>query len=185
MGNPLRYTDPSGEFVPLIVGGLLGGGMDLVEQLIENGGNWRCIDGGRLLTSTLLGAVGGGVGGRGLQAGLRGLSNRTKGKIGEGLSEIENRLRLSRRIDENRIPGYRTRPDSVWDSLLGNRYYVESKFGKSNLTNAQRVARDWLDDQYHIERWSYDFFGRVGGYGGGAAGWGASALATGDGCACQ
>jgi RHS repeat-associated protein len=183
--NPLRYTDPTGEIVNILIGGLAGGGMDLIEQLIENGGNWRCIDKTRLLTSTVLGAATGGLGGRGLQASLRGLSNRTKGRIGEGLSEVENRLRLSRRVRQNAIDGYRTKPDSVWDSLFGNRYYVESKFGKSTLTSAQRAAQDGLGDRYHVERWSYDFFGRVGGYGGGAAGWGEGEQIDSTGCECQ
>jgi hypothetical protein len=158
----------------------------LIEQLIENGGRFRCLSGRRLLASTAMGAVGGGFGGRGLQLGLKGLSNKTKGKIGEAFSEVEHRLRLSRRVRQNYIPGYRTRPDSVWNSFFGKRYYVETKFGKSTLTSAQRAARDGLGEQYLVERWSYEFFGRLGGYVGGSAGWGiGEQLSSGEGCDCQ
>jgi len=44
------------------------------------------------MASAALGAIGGGFGGRGLVSGLRGLSNATKGSIGEGLSFVENTL---------------------------------------------------------------------------------------------
>jgi RHS repeat-associated protein len=181
MNNPISYMDPTGEFgVP---GAIIGGGIDLGIQLFMNGGNFRCVDWTSVGVSAVAGAVRGGVGGRGLTSGLRGLSNQTKGKIGESLSVGWNRLKGSRRVQQKFIPGYRSKPDSVWDSFFGNRYYVESKFGKSTLTGPQRTARDGLDDSYHVERWSYEFFQDVGEYAGGAVG-GATSNALGANCTC-
>ena len=41
-GDPITRRDPLGELG--IVGALIGGGVDIVGQLIRNDGNWRCID---------------------------------------------------------------------------------------------------------------------------------------------
>ena len=46
-GNPMAFYDPSGEMAPLIamgMGAVLGGGIDLLSQLIKNGGNIHCVD---------------------------------------------------------------------------------------------------------------------------------------------
>jgi RHS repeat-associated protein len=65
MGNPVRYVDPSGQFVPLVVvGGAAGGAA--VELSVQVGKNWwngrdifdpNCYDGGRILLSAALGAA--------------------------------------------------------------------------------------------------------------------------------
>jgi hypothetical protein len=65
--NPLRYVDPSGEVVfsglalagSMAFGGLAGIAFNIDSQLKENGGNWRCIDLGRVGKAALVGAVGG------------------------------------------------------------------------------------------------------------------------------
>ena len=176
MNNPLRYTDPTGEFVPILVGAAIGAG---IEYLTNN-----CATASDIILAGALGGIGGGFGGKALTKGLSGLSNRTKGKIGEALSNGYNRARGSRRVWEDRIPGQTTRPDSVWTSRGGERYYVESKFGKSSLTGPQRKAARELGDSYHVERWGYDFFDKVGGYVGGLMG-GAAGSGLGSECECQ
>jgi RHS repeat-associated protein len=170
-GNPLAFTDPTGN-CPWCIGAGIGFGVDLISQLIENGGNWRCIDPGRLLASTALGAVGGGLGGRGLSSMVKGLSNGAKGNLGEALSLVENRLAGSRLLSTQArsIPGQSTIVDSTWRSAGGATYYVESKLGTSGLTAAQRAAQRAVGDAYRVERWGYPFFERVGAYPGGAAG---------------
>jgi RHS repeat-associated protein len=64
-GDPVSFTDPTGEFlfVPMLVGALWGAGTDIAIQLIMNGGRLECIDLGQVALSAALGAVGGGVGG--------------------------------------------------------------------------------------------------------------------------
>ena len=125
------------------------------------------------VTGTALTAV---IGGEALTTTLGGLSNSTKGAIGEGLSLVENNLAGSTSLG-TQVPGAElglsTTFDSVWQSSGGEVYYVESKFGTSSLTSAQRAAQNALNDAYHVEQWDYNFFARVGGYSGfayGAAG---------------
>ncbi|BAM86903.1 hypothetical protein S58_08920 [Bradyrhizobium oligotrophicum S58] len=146
-GNPVGYTNPTGE-CPWCIGAAIGFSFDLAMQLSTNGFNLRCIDKTQLLASTALGALGGGLGGRGLTSYLRSLSNSTKRDIGETLSVIENRLRGSRLVDtQSRIAGRQnltTVVDSTWDSFFGRRYYVESKFGTSGLTGPQRGRLEML-----------------------------------------
>jgi RHS repeat-associated protein len=46
-GMPTAYTDPTGEIAPLLamgVGFIIGGGVDLITQLVSNGGNWKCVN---------------------------------------------------------------------------------------------------------------------------------------------
>jgi RHS repeat-associated protein len=57
--NPVNVVDPTGElawFVAPIIGGLIGGGIDLAWQLIQNGGNLGCVDWGDVALSAGLGA---------------------------------------------------------------------------------------------------------------------------------
>jgi len=115
-------------------------------------------------------AIGAGGGAKGLTSAAKGLSNATKGEIGEALSIVENNLKGAAEIAPRNtatIAGFTTEVDSTWMSLRGEVYYVESKFGTSGLTAAQRLARNALGDAYHVERWGYDFTGRVGAYAGG------------------
>ena len=181
MNNPLRYTDPTGEFVPAVIAcaanplcrtaALAGAGFvgDLAYQAGMNWWNGRdvfdrnCYDLSEAAMSGGLSALGGGLGGKALTNGLGRLSNGTKGNIGEALSVGWNRLKGSSRLDQKSIDGFTTKPDSVWRSLMGDVYYVESKFGKSSLTGPQRRALNELGpDIYHVERWTYDFFSRAG-----------------------
>ena len=43
-GNPVSYVDPTGEIVVNAVGAGVAAGVDILGQLVRNGGNWRCID---------------------------------------------------------------------------------------------------------------------------------------------
>jgi len=170
-GDPLTLADPTGQ-CPWCIGAVIGLGFDLVTQLASNGGNWRCVNVNQLLSSTVLGAVGGGFGGRALSGLVQKLSSQTKGRVGEALSILENHLAGSRLLStqSRSIPGQRTIVDSTWRSFGGSRYYVESKFGLSTLTRAQRAAAEAMGDAYHVERWGYPFFSTAGAYPGALAG---------------
>lgn len=58
--------------------------------------------------------------------------------------------------------GYRTVADSIWSNVARGTYYVESKFGSSTLTPAQRITQQGLGDAYVVERWGYDWVSRIG-----------------------
>jgi hypothetical protein len=122
-------------------------------------------------------------------SGLRGLSSPTKGVIGEGLSYVENTLAGSTNLGTQvGIDGLTTIADSQWQSFLGKIYWVESKFGTSNLRPAQRAAAAALGDAYHVERWTYPLFERVGAYAGGTAigaMFGGAASGGNSGCGCN
>ncbi len=60
-GNPLSYTDPTGEWA-FLLGALVGVSIDLGFQLVSNGFNLQCVDVGSLVVSGALGAVGGWAG---------------------------------------------------------------------------------------------------------------------------
>lgn len=69
-GNPVNYTDPSGEFfMPFVLGAGIGAVSDIIMQLIQNGGRWECIDWKHVLLSAgiggLSGIIGAGMGGLG------------------------------------------------------------------------------------------------------------------------
>ena len=62
--NPLIYTDPTGECpwrLPVLSGAASGAGLDLLLQLLQNGGDLNCIDWESLGLSAALGAGGGGL----------------------------------------------------------------------------------------------------------------------------
>jgi hypothetical protein len=126
------------------------------------------------------------IGAEALPGALGGLSNAAKGAIGEGLSVAENSLAGSTLVGtqvSGEGLGLTTIFDSVWESASGEVYYVESKFGTSGLTAAQRAAANALGDAYHVERWGYPFFQRVGAYLGGGAG--AAGAMSGRSCGCN
>jgi RHS repeat-associated protein len=186
--DPISFTDPTGECAPWCIGAAIGGGMDLAIQLIENGGNIKCVNWWSVAGNAALGALGGGLGGKALTGYLRGLNMQSKKVIGETLSLVENRLKFARLVSQNRksIPGFGTIVDSTWDSFRGARYYVESKFGTSPLSKLQKIAAANLPPEvYHVERWGYPFFERVGAYVGGTTGAIVGEEMPGRGCGCQ
>jgi len=143
-----------------VASGAVGGATySVTNQLLTTGS----IDIGRLAFDTGISAFTAGIGSAAFQAGSRQLSNATKGEIGEAASLSYNWLQGSRLLGTQEvIPGFRTRVDSVWQSASGMTYYVESKFGTAGLTAAQREARSGLGDAYQVERWGYDWVGRIG-----------------------
>ncbi|HRP34618.1 MAG TPA: RHS repeat-associated core domain-containing protein [Gammaproteobacteria bacterium] len=190
--NPINYTDPTGEFGP--AGALIGGGVDLALQLSANGWDLNCVNPWQVAAAAALGAATGGLGSaagrQGLTAGVKGLSNQTKGAIGEALSTAKHTLLGSSRLaTQQRIPGQRSVADSVWQGRNGSTYYVESKFGTSGLTNAQKAAQRALGGAYQVDRWGYPLVGSTGGALGGTAGATAGGVAThaagNSGCGCN
>lgn len=165
--DPQNVVDPTGN-CPACVGAVVGFVVDLTIQLATTG----CIDGRQLLLATALGAVGSLAGGPGLVYFMKGLPNSVKGKIGETLSYAKNRMIGSRIKDPSALIKKKrltTIVDSAWKTKSGT-YFVESKFGSAKLTGPQRAAAKKLKDAYHVERWGYPFFERLGNYGGGVAG---------------
>ena len=65
--------------------------------------------------------------------------------------------------------GRKTIADLEFADRQGNKFYVESKFGKADLTSAQRLAKKNLPN-YVVEKWTYKWVEKVGG----EIGWGAS-----------
>jgi hypothetical protein len=55
MGNPVRYTDPTGEFVPILVGVVFGAGLEYLTN--------ECATASDIILAGALGGIGGGFGG--------------------------------------------------------------------------------------------------------------------------
>ena len=184
-------NDPTGEFafLPFLAGAAIGALTDAVIQLATNGGRFECLDPTQIGISAAMGALGGGAAGKALSRFLKGKPNKWKEGVGEGLSKIENRLKGSRLIETQTksIPNYSTKVDSTWSSWRNETYWVESKFGKSSLTNAQKLADFDLGPSglYRVERWGYPFFERIGGYAGGGILAGVNAAESGSPCGCK
>ena len=89
-GNPLMYTDPTGE-TP--VGMALGFGIELGMQLTMNRGNWGCVDWTDVAVSTLVGAVAPGF----LSTGKTVLTSSKATKV---LSEQAYRARTANRLNK-------------------------------------------------------------------------------------
>jgi RHS repeat-associated protein len=87
MGNPVRYTDPTGEFG--VVGAFFGGGIDLAIQVLVEGKSLRCVDLKRLAISAAAGALGAPAwarfGARGLAPGM----SRLNAAFPRGLEWVE------------------------------------------------------------------------------------------------
>jgi RHS repeat-associated protein len=58
-GDPVNLVDPDGEIPAILVGIVVGAGLDLAFQLIQNGGRFDCVDWVQVGISGALGAVGG------------------------------------------------------------------------------------------------------------------------------
>lgn len=92
-GNPLMYTDPTGENP---IGMALGFGIELGMQLAMNGGNWSCVDWADVAISTIFGAVAPGVFSTGKTVW-------TSGKAARNLSKQAARARTANR--QNKMNG--------------------------------------------------------------------------------
>jgi RHS repeat-associated protein len=153
-------------------GAAAGAAYSLTNQVLNSGS----VNVGQLAFDTGISAATAGIGSRVLPAAASLLSNSLKGDIGEAASVAYNWLQGSTLLGrEVSIPGYSAIADSSWQGLSGDFYYVESKFGTSTLTAAQRAAQAGLGDAYRVERWGYDWVGSVGANLGIGAGLGVSA----------
>lgn len=179
--DPVNLIDPDGLAFLQAGGFIIGAGLEYLTN--------PCATTSDIIVAGAIGALGGGFGGyagrKGLVGGLKRLSNGRKGQIGEGLSYAKHRLRGRRPMGNHKgvIPGYTSRSDWRFQTR-GRTRYIESKFGTSDLTKAQKRAREGLGDDYIVDRWTYDFFGDWGGRIGGAAGI-AGSRAFGGNCECQ
>lgn len=70
--NPGRYTDPKGEFIPIAIGFAIGAGLDLLQQLQNNGNSLQCVNWLRTGGAGAFGAFTGGFA-SGLLKGLGGI----------------------------------------------------------------------------------------------------------------
>jgi RHS repeat-associated protein len=122
-GNPVNAVDSTGEIWNLIIGGGIGGAVDLGVQLYRNGGKWRCVKWGDVGKSALEGAAFATLGptgsllGRGGARAARygysetaGLLNRGATRFGWGFREEaggggSDVLRLVRNGNKTDIPG--------------------------------------------------------------------------------
>lgn len=99
VGNPIRYSDPSGYCPWCLVGAGLGAGLNIGTQLAQNGGNWGAIDPQSVGFAALQGFVGGGIGtlssGLSLGANLA-ISTISSGVGAAGLTSAQNALRSCR-----------------------------------------------------------------------------------------
>ena len=97
---------------------------------------------------------------------LNSLPPQIKGAIGEQLSYIWNTLGGAKLVGSQTttgIAGLTARPDWIFYDASGLLYYVESKFGLSSLTKAQREALAALGPiTFRVERSGYEFFSGVG-----------------------
>ena len=59
MNSPLRYSDPTGEFVPILIAVGVGAALDLGWQYFVEGKSLACVDWTEVGISGGLGAIGG------------------------------------------------------------------------------------------------------------------------------
>ena len=91
MGNPLRYSDPTGEFVPLVVGALIGAGLEYATN--------DCATLSDIILAGALGGVGGGFGGAtALRFGPRALTRITGKEWSHGVGRQWIKIIPSQRI---------------------------------------------------------------------------------------
>jgi len=158
-----------------IAAGAAGGAAySLTNQILNKGVSNISV--GELAMDTGVSALTAGIGSKVLPAAAKLLPNSVKGKIGETVSIGYNLLKGSKLVGTQvRIPGLSTIADSEWLTPGGVTQFVESKFGKGTLTAAQRRAQAALGEAYNVERWGYDWVGRMGSTLGNALGIGGSA----------
>jgi RHS repeat-associated protein len=106
--NPITNIDPTGE-CPWCIAFVVGAGIDLVFQLIDNGGRLECVDVQSLLLSGVLGIVGGEVWGRFASNALK-----------RGMSRLNSAFPRGREwVERSRMwPGRWGGPHSEWNQKL-------------------------------------------------------------------
>jgi len=190
VGNdPTNQTDPTGQ-CPSCIGALVGMAIDVGIQVTSNvasgqslGSAFKNIDIKSVAVAGLLGAVGGFGGSKALVTVTKGLSNATKGTIGQvvaraGIAARGEKLlyageKAGKVTELGSLTGRASRavPDFVVETSSGATKVVEAKFGTSTLTGAQRALQKAVgDDMFQISRTTYEEVGNVGAVAGGAAG---------------
>jgi RHS repeat-associated protein len=106
-------TDPTGEFINFAIGGLIGGGLDLGFQLLQNGGDFSKVKWDSVAISTISGALSGGIGGVLLKNGA-GLATRTAINAGVGFN-----LGYWGKVAENGIRGEELTNGALNNGLFG------------------------------------------------------------------
>ena len=170
--SPYMYKDRDGRMVPLVA---IGVGI-AIGIAIEWALNGDCATLQDYAIAGAGGAIGGGVGGKGLVSVLKGLSNGTKGNIGEALAIGKNLAKGRLPVDgRGPIPGFSARRDALYKTITGRTLYGEAKFGTSGLTGPQRAAQRGHGSDYIVDKFTYDFFSKTGSVSGGLAGGSAGA----------
>ena len=185
LGNPVKYTDPKGEFVPLLIfgGALLGAGSDLA---IQAGFNWLegndildpdCYDWTQVGLSGGLGALSGGVGGAGF---------RTAAGLSSKFSNVSRRVRRAEGLVGSGNDLHHWLLPRRFENLFGGRA-ARVVNGRWNLNPIDALRHSELHDLGWGQRtiagspsWSWQAVG-AGGASVGAGLWGDSATG---GCGC-
>ncbi|MEE9433179.1 MAG: RHS repeat-associated core domain-containing protein [Sphingorhabdus sp.] len=167
LGNPVRYSDPTGKIVPLVIGlgalaGAIEGGVgDLAIQFFWEGRSLGCLDFGRAGYSALaggaFGAFGGGVGYVGIRYGgrlIRPLVNRWRKRLDEGIYEFRDLFadgawyvgqsgRASGRISRHRGTGRVAPGTEKFTAVRGGRTTREVAEHRriQEITGGQRASR--------------------------------------------
>jgi len=144
--------------------GAVGSAASSVTRQLVNGGGLSVAAVGR---DTALGAIGGGIGAKVIpQLGKTLLNNKTKGNIGEGLSELGLRLSGNTNIQKPVSNGV---GKSTYDFQLSNGKFIEAKFGTAGLSAPQRKAAGLPGMDLDVHYWDYNTVSGMIGAAGGAA----------------
>ncbi|WP_052417786.1 RHS repeat-associated core domain-containing protein [Cellvibrio mixtus] len=183
VGNdPVNMTDPTGMYG-------YWPGMEEMHQAAEANGQAEVVR--TVITTAVTSAAGGGIGGNVAVKAVSGLSNATKGKIGEAVA----RAGIAARGEKVLVPqgtragdikqlgningrGANSKPDYVVQDKSGNVKVVEAKFNSSGLTGAQKDLQKQMGDAFTVSRTTLNDVANAGTAAGAAAGAAASCVAT-------
>ena len=167
-GNPVNAVDPRGLLglngITGIIGGITGGGGNLIGQLHRNGGRWECVDITDVLVATAVGGVAGFVAPFAAPSyvgaiGLGGISNVAQTGLSgwlNGRPANSRDILLSAAIGSvsglagggvGKAPGGRSATDAVWETsdatlnrLLNESSRVRFAFGRTNFVRSVIAA---------------------------------------------
>src|SRR5262249_30172782 len=120
-----------------VAAGAVGGAAySLTNQYLNSGS----LNAGTFVSDTVVAAATAGIGSKVLPVVASALPNSVKGAIGETASIAYNAAQGSKLTGTQvKVNGLSSVIDSSWESISGQAYFVESKFGNSTLTSAQRT----------------------------------------------
>jgi RHS repeat-associated protein len=114
LNDPLLYIDETGEFIaPIIIGGLLGGGLDLAMQYMTNG----CIDWWQVGASAAVGAAGGGLFSKAFAHSVKGMA---WGKSAQNYNAVSKRVRRLRGATSDQELHHWFFPNGGWGNSIPN-----------------------------------------------------------------